>query len=301
MPDAAPRPWLRAAGAWQIDRLATAVLLSGLLATAAITELTRRFGAAGHSRQERALLTQVSDAIRARLEVNAAALASVVALFNASSTVTREEFGRFYATLSIPVSGRDAVNGMQGMGFARFLTPAERQPFEARMRAGGFPGFRVLPAGPRPEYTAIEFLEPANRGDRQAFGFDMLTTPVLRQAMQAAARSGSATLSAALKLQQGTLRQNQPGVVLFMPIRRERDTLLGWAYAPVGLKDLFEGVLASVNQAALAGATVRVIDRSGDGEATLLYSNLSEGGMAGSSRSTLRTPWSWPAGAGRCR
>jgi diguanylate cyclase (GGDEF)-like protein/PAS domain S-box-containing protein len=279
MPDPAPRAWLDAVRSWQIERLAASLLLSGLVATAAISELTRRFGVAQYARQERGLLTQVSDAIDARLQVNAAALASVVALFQASTTVTRGEFGRFYATLTIPSSGRDAIGGLQGLGFARLLTPAQLAPFEARISSEGFPDFRVTPPGPRATYSAIEFLEPANPVNRQALGFDMATTPILQRAMQTAGRTGSATLSGRVKLEQDQrpLADGHPGVVLFMPIEKNGDGLLGWAYAPMAVEDLFEGVLATVNQAELAGATVRIIDRTSGEPASLLFSTAKQG------------------------
>ena len=72
----------------------------------------------------------------------------------------------------------------------------------AAVRAEGYPEFTVRPGGERPIYSAIVQIEPANPMNLRALGYDMLTEPVRRAAMEQARDSGLAALSGKLRLVQ---------------------------------------------------------------------------------------------------
>jgi CHASE1-domain containing sensor protein len=166
-------------------------LAGGLVLTAAVCAQTRRFGVQKHLRIETTLLDNLLDALRSKLDVNIALLAAVVGLFNSSSEVNRQQFSTFFETVSLNTT---QLKGVQGMGFARWIPADQLQSYESRIRSEGFPTFTVLPPGPRAHYSAIEFLEPFNWRNQRAFGFDMFSEPVRRQAMQRARHTGNATL-----------------------------------------------------------------------------------------------------------
>jgi CHASE1-domain containing sensor protein len=148
-------------------------LAGGLVLTAAVCAQTRRFGVQKHLRIETTLLD------------------NVVGLFNSSSEVDRQQFSTVFETVSLHTT---QLKGVQGMGFARWIPADQLQSYESRIRSEGFPTFTVLPPGPRAHYSAIEFLEPFNWRNQRAFGFDMFSEPVRRQAMQRARHTGNATL-----------------------------------------------------------------------------------------------------------
>jgi CHASE1-domain containing sensor protein len=164
-------------------------MAGGLVLTAAVCAQTRRFGVQKHLRIETTLLDNVLDALRSKLNVNIALLAAVVGLFNSSSEVNRQQFSTFFETVSLNTT---QLKGVQGMGFARWIPADQLQSYESRIRSEGFPTFTVLPPGPRAHYSAIEFLEPFNWRNQRAFGFDMFSEPVRRQAMQRARHTGNA-------------------------------------------------------------------------------------------------------------
>lgn len=262
----------------RIRVLPLAVLISGLAITGLATAQVRRFGLEEHLRIERNLLDDVSDAVTTKMAVNVALLSSVTGLFRASREVDREEFADFYAAIAAEST---SVQGIQGVGFTRWLSAAQLPAFETRIRAEGFRDFRVTPPGPRPNYSAIEFLEPFDWRNRRAFGFDMYSEPTRRAAMERAALTGLASLSGRVKLVQETESDVQPGVILYLPVyagnlsQLNADTrkakLQGWAYSPLRTRDLIQSALATVNNADLSGSRVVVYDGPQQKAETLLF------------------------------
>ena len=57
------------------------------------------------------------------------------------------------------------------------------------MRREGFEDFRIRPEDERGEYHSIIYLEPLDRRNRAAVGYDMFSEPVRREAMARARRS----------------------------------------------------------------------------------------------------------------
>ncbi|MCP9889511.1 CHASE domain-containing protein [Cyanobium sp. Aljojuca 7D2] len=255
------------------------VLAGGLILTMAVCEQTRRFGVQKHLRTETTLLNNVVDAVRSKLEVNIALLAAVVGLFNASNAVDRQEFTTFYETVALNTA---QLKGVQGVGFARWIPGAQLPAYEARIRSEGFPDFRVQPAGRRADYSAIEFLEPFDWRNQRAFGFDMYTEPVRRQAMQRAWHTGNASLTAKVQLVQETQEDLQRGVLIYLPIYADRGQvpgsnrreLLGWAYSPLRMNDVVNSAIAGIDSPDMAGTGVVVIDGDQLDANRVLFDNL---------------------------
>ena len=255
------------------------VMAGGLILTAAVCEQTRRFGVQKHLRIETTLLDNVVDALRSKLDVNIALLAAVVGLFNSSSGVDRQEFSTFFETISL---NTNQLRGVQGMGFARWIPSVQLQAYEARIRSEGFPTFAVRPPGPRANYTAIEFLEPFDWRNQRAFGFDMFSEPVRRQAMQRARRTGNASLTGKVQLVQETQEDLQRGVLIYLPIFADRgqvreitrQTLLGWAYSPLRINDVVNSAISGIDNSDLAGTGVLVFDGDQLDANRLLFDNL---------------------------
>ena len=70
------------------------VLLIGLSITAVVTEQNRSLNKQTHERIEAALMGDVSDAIQMKLRKAVDTISSVAGLFNASTEVSRQEFGK---------------------------------------------------------------------------------------------------------------------------------------------------------------------------------------------------------------
>ena len=255
------------------------VLTIGLAGTVAVSEQTRRFGEQEHLRIESTLLDNVSDALRSKLEINISMLAGVVGLFNSSVEVNRENFATYYQTVALNTG---QLKGVQGVGFARLIPAPLLEAYEQRIRSEGFANFSVRPPGPRALYSSIEFLEPFDWRNQRAFGFDMYSEPIRRQAMQAAWQTGAASLSGKVKLVQETQEDMQRGVLIYLPVYADRGLLpgastrklLGWAYSPLRMNDLVNSSIASIDNTDMAGTGVLVFDGDRPFASQLLYDNL---------------------------
>ena len=259
------------------------VLVIGLGLTVAVAEQTRRLGQQSHEQIERALLDDVADAIEMKLKEVIDTINGVAGLFNASTQVDRREFSTYFETLR---REENSLAGIQGIGFSRFLTAADWPALTAALRADGFPDFAIRPAGPRPYGSAIVYLEPFDLRNQRAFGFDMYSEPVRRQAMDRAAQTGLASLSGRVRLLQERNTDVQPGVLIYLPVygkgtrtlpraaAQYGPMLLGWAYAPIRVGDLVQAALRTINNPDLPGSAVLVHDGAEADAGTLIHDSL---------------------------
>src|SRR6266705_1369283 len=145
---------------------------------------------------------QASDAqhvIEARIKSYADVLHGLGALFNTSNSIPRAEFRRYVAALDLP----HRYPGFQGLNYAEYVPHEAKARFEARVRRDtsldprGYPNFTIKPAGDRPEYFVLNYLEPL-AGNELAFGLDISSNPSGAAALAAARDSGKLTSSGRL-------------------------------------------------------------------------------------------------------
>jgi diguanylate cyclase (GGDEF)-like protein/PAS domain S-box-containing protein len=228
-------PWLALA----LGLAATAWVWSALKAQVA-DESRARF-------QYRA--SQITDALHTRLQAYRLVLQGGAALFAASSAVSRAEWHAYVDALDLEVN----YPGIQGIGYALHIPAGQRDRVIATMRADGLPGFTVWPEAERADYTAIVYLEPASGRNLRAFGYDMHSEPVRRNAMDRARDTGLPALSGKVTLVQETDQDVQAGFLMYVPVYRNglptgtvaqrRTALLGWVYAPFRMADFMAGLL----------------------------------------------------------
>lgn len=208
--------------------------------------------------RERGLFEHEAAAARARIEArmrtNIALLRGAAGLFAAAMSpgdreiVTRDEFHRFVSRLGLD----EHYPGIQGIGFTRRFDAGELEAVKAWMREQGRPGFHVWPDHARAEYHAILYLEPEDRRNEAAIGYDMFTEPTRRAAMERARDAGETAASGRVKLVQEIEGPPQSGFLLYTPVyasagvpetvAERRTLLLGFVYSPYRADDLFEGI-----------------------------------------------------------
>jgi PAS domain S-box-containing protein len=179
------------------------------------------------------------------------ALRGARGLFNASDVVTREEWRQYVSDLQL----QQNFPGIQGLGFSRMMTAAERDQHVATIRAEGFSDYAIHPPGERDIYSSIIYLEPFDWRNRRAFGYDMYTEPVRRAAMDQARDSGEPAISRRVILVQETTTDVQSGFLMYVPVYRRnllvtsvadrRAALLGFVYSPFRARDFVQGILRS--------------------------------------------------------
>jgi PAS domain S-box-containing protein len=194
---------------------------------------------------------QVALRIQERLGSYALILQGAAGLFAGSNSVDRKEWQTYVEKLG----AQERVPGVQGIGFSKIVPPDQLAAHVASIRAEGFPEYTVRPSGERAVYTSIIYLEPFEVRNLRAFGFDMFSEPVRRNAMERARDTGESALSGKVELVQETGKEIQAGTLMYVPVYRNgapldtveqrRSALIGWTYSPYRMQDLMGGILAN--------------------------------------------------------
>ncbi len=231
--------------------LAWVVLLSALTFTGLATWSTARAVQARERLRFQNSVRRTEDILRNRLDVYVNLLRGGAAYFTASDEVSRAEFGTYVRRLEVT----RRYPGIQGIGFSARVEPDAAGPLTRRMRREGAAGFRIWPDVAQPERHAILYLEPLDRRNQAAIGYDMFSEPTRRAAMERARDTGAAAASGKVTLVQEIDADKQPGFLIYVPVYRgrgipttvagRRAALHGFVYSPFRAADLFRGIFGS--------------------------------------------------------
>lgn len=207
-----------------------------------------------------ARVASVQSAIEDRLLAYEGLLRSGVGVINAFWPVSAAQWRMYVGELRLAT----VYPGLQGVGFAVRIEGREQLAHWASELAALSPndlsrwqaGRDPLPA------SAIVFLEPLDRRNRQAIGFDMMSEPTRRRAMEIARDSGVAALSGKVVLVQDSRLGNRgAGFLLYLPvystattpasIEERRRALRGFVYSPFRAEDFFASALAAANDSGM--------------------------------------------------
>jgi PAS domain S-box-containing protein len=195
-------------------------------------------------------------------------LHSMASLVGARPDVTAEEFRQF-------ITGAiQRQPELQGLGWSPRVTRAQRIKQERGPQSGGHVPADILerdaegqfiPAGDRPEYFPIRYIEPMDRNN-VVLGFDLSSSPPRRDALMRAAITGRPEATAPIQLLQG---ENQPrGFVVYLasyaPSFEKEPTerhggLIGLSSAVFRLDTLLRTAVEESNR---DGLDIRVLDES---------------------------------------
>lgn len=197
---------------------------------------------------------ELQDRIRLRVETSIALLRAGEGLFAASEEVEPHEFKRFVQEFDLP----ENYPGIQGIGFARAFSPEQKDAVVKRIRNTGHADFHVWPEGARSEYVAIIYLQPSDKRNDHALGYDMFTDPVRREAMEKARDSSLPAASGRVRLVQ-ELDDETPqwGFLIYTPVYRNgaptdtveqrRAALQGYVYSPYRINDFLAPITSTKN------------------------------------------------------
>ncbi len=285
------------AGGVRLGLLPLLVLALGFAITFAAWRDASRSAVETLSTEFRFDADRVKDRLELTLDAHVSVLRGVKGLFDASEDVSRAEFRHYVASLEL---GRRSP-GILGVGFSRLIPAQERARHEQAIRAEGYPDYRVRPEGPRDPYSAIVYLEPFSGRNLRAFGYDMLSEPVRRAAMERAVESHGATMTGKVTLVQETERDVQAGFLMYVPVYRHgadlaspamrRANLVGWAYSPVRMADFMRAILDESDFDNLRGRVdVRVYDGDRASAASLMFDSGKDPGAGAGARFSATLP-----------
>jgi PAS domain S-box-containing protein len=192
--------------------------------------------------------------------------------YAASTRVARADFRAYVESRRL----EEEFPGLRGFGFIERVERAALQRFVAAERADGAPQFGVRTQGDASDLYVIKYIEPlaANYG---AWGYDIGSEPIRREAAERAVASGEPTLTGRITLVQD--EQLRSAFLYLLPVYRHgadpetlaqrRATLVGLVYAPIVVSEL----LHTAPQHWDAGLRLRLYDGAAAAGAALLYEN----------------------------
>ncbi|MES2324127.1 MAG: CHASE domain-containing protein [Pseudomonadota bacterium] len=171
----------------------------------------------------------------------------VQAFLLGSTEVPADDFKSYVQTLRL----NEKFPGIQGIALVRLVPLSELRSHTAA-RQQRFPAYAIRPAGERSTYSSIIQIEPYAGSNLRAIGYDMLTDPVRRLAMERARDSGEPAASGKVRLIQESGVNEQAGMVVYLPVYRRgfasatqaerRRNIVGWVGAPFRIDDLMTGL-----------------------------------------------------------
>ncbi len=196
-----------------------------------------------------ALLTQTTRSLHGRLLENERLLRGAAGLMTTEPAASRSMWHQYLYTARLD----ELPPGTQSVGFARVTPRDELAAVIERIRREGLPEYAIHPPGVRELYVPILYVEPFVGRNSRVAGFDMLSEPLRRAALEAARDGGEPRLTGPLELlREAEAQTRQSGVLLYVPVYRSgrsattvaerRAALTGYVYVTLRLGDLLQGV-----------------------------------------------------------
>ena len=176
------------------------------------------------------------------------ALHAIHGLFDTSADVQRGDFQAFVANLRI-----ERHPGLQGMGYALFIPPDDKQKHIAAVRQQGFPAYVLRPSGKDEAVTSAVYFEPSGSTFLSTLGSDYFAEPSRRPAMQAARDTAGIAISNKVRLPEEDAHLAQTGYRMVLPVYKagrphatlaeRRANIEGWIYAAFSMDGLMDNIL----------------------------------------------------------
>ncbi|ATD63687.1 histidine kinase [Janthinobacterium svalbardensis] len=165
--------------------------------------------------------------ITSRLKSYANLLRGTASLFHANEHVSREQFHRYVANLTL----QQNYPGVMNLNYSQELDESQRAAFEAAMQRDyprgrdGYPAFAIHPPGPRPRYSVLVYIEPIASAPEK-YGYDIAARPLIAEALEQSRDTGQLSNSGVPVPMDG--RPQLTGMAMRLPVYRYRmptDTL----------------------------------------------------------------------------
>lgn len=233
------------------------VLLTCLLGTVLFAYTIWRNGKGKDQVRFKNAVQKISNNIQNRLDTYIALTHSASGLFAASHEVEFDEFERFVQHLQL----REKYPGVQGIGYLPRVQADQRNKLLEVLAKQGLKNFHIFPDYDRPEYYPIIYLEPLDRRNQVAVGYDMFTEPVRREAMERARDTGQPAASGRVTLVQEIDAEKQYGFLIYTSlydkdpapatVEGRRAALIGFVYSPYRAGDLLKEIMDGRNDEAI--------------------------------------------------
>lgn len=224
------------------------ILVAGLFITVFITNYAKQIEESNAQKGFVQVCSEIKSKIIIRVNMQKEFLISGSSLFEASETVTRDEWKNFNK-----YSGNNVkFMGVQGLGFSTLIQKENLKNHISAIQKEGFPNYKVFPPGIRDSYTSVIYLEPFRGRNILVFGYDMFSDPILRKAMEISRDKNEPALSGKVYLRIKSKEDRQAGTLMFVPVYKNvpintiaerREAIIGWVFSAFRMNDLVKSTL----------------------------------------------------------
>src|SRR5215211_5864449 len=167
---------------------AYAVLMISLLLTALASWYYVRQSVEAQNRARFDETTQATKAaIYRRVKANLGAMYGARGLLLASDPVEQDEWNVYVRN----ITGGDRVEGLQALGYAKYVRPGKREVYSREAREEGVRDLWPEPDGKRSAFFPLKFVAPLYEANRKMIGYDAYADPAHRPVMERARDTGS--------------------------------------------------------------------------------------------------------------
>lgn len=199
-------------------------------------------------------------------------------IYTNKNIVTRDQWNRYIDNLDLSKS----YPGIQGIGINKYVTKIEKQKHINEIRNSGFKEYNIRPPGEREEYFPVIFIEPFINRNIRAFGFDVFSESIRREAIQKAIETGQAHATGKITLVQETSKDVQNGFLVFLPLfktyeipktkEQRKELIYGLVSAVFRMNDLIQGIFSEKFE----NFNLKIYDGNSKEKNNLLFSNLAD-------------------------
>lgn len=230
--------------------ISSIILITGLFLTFIISNYVRQEEESQAQKEFVQVCNEIKSKIITRINMQKEFLISGSSFFEASETVTRDEWKNFNKFSDNNVK----FLGVQGFGFSTIIKREDLTKHISAIQKEGFPKYKVFPSGLRNNYTSIIYLEPFSGRNTIGFGYDMFSDPVRRKAMEISRDKNEPVLSGKVFLHMETNKDIQAGTLMYVPVYKNepintiadrRKAITGWVFSAFRMDDLMKSTLGS--------------------------------------------------------
>ena len=190
-------------------------------------------------------IDRVIERAEGHINENLLMLDALQGLFKVTDTVDRAAFKTFIKS----IDPENKKHGLQGIGYAKATTAKTQDRIGAELKSRYEANINVWPSIAKGNGFPIVFLEPLDRRNYNALGYDMYSEPVRRIAMNRAIGSGKPAATDIVELVQEIDGPKQPGILVYLadyskalPQEDGSNIPRGFIYAPIRIADLMENI-----------------------------------------------------------
>jgi signal transduction histidine kinase/ActR/RegA family two-component response regulator len=230
--------------------ISSLILIAGLFITFIISKYVNQKEESQAQKEFVQVCNEIKSKIITRVNMQKEFLISGSSLFEASETVTRDEWKNFNK-----FSGNNVkFMGVQGLGFSPIIKKEDLKKHISAIQKEGFPKYKVFPSGIRDIYTSVIYLEPFSGRNTLGFGYDMFSDPVRRKAMEISRDKNEPALSGKVFLRMETKKDIQAGALMYVPVYKNvpintiadrRGAIIGWVFCAFRMDDLMKSTLGT--------------------------------------------------------